>query len=149
MVALFAKFLDRGAPPKSSHLSAFWHPAQFSKLFDAKTGKTNVAMLITSPEQLFEMDRPDPTDIDALAQEIDRYVRTKWAAVEAGKAARMFVDSPVSNFVVILEHAALGAYATRTQRVQAIYGFDGITIGALKPSGHTFDDDSVEQCVTV
>ncbi|WP_417257654.1 hypothetical protein [Celeribacter sp.] len=149
MVALFAKFWDKGAPPKASDLSTYWHPAQFSKLFDTATGKTNVAMLITSPEPLYNMDNPAREDIDTLAREIERYVRTKWAEDEAGKAARMFADMPVSNFVVILEHAALGAYATRTQRVQAIYAFDGNKIGDLQPAGHRFDDDSVEQCVTI
>ncbi|ALI54735.1 hypothetical protein [Celeribacter marinus] len=148
MIAWISKFLDNGAEPKPSHLSAFWHPAQFSKVYDSATGQTNVAMLITSPEPLYEMGQPDPAKIDRLAREIERYVRTKWATAEVQKASRMFANMPVSNFVVILEHAALGAYATRTQRVQALYSFDGTHIGELESAQRKFDD-SIEQCVTI
>lgn len=138
--------------PNPSHLSAYWHQPQFSKLYDAKTRRECVAMLFSVPEQLFDPDDPagpDPVQIGLLSREIERYVHSQWAQSEAVKTAKWFASHGVTALVVILEHAATGAYATRTQQVKAYYNFDGEMIGDATPAGHIYENETVFQCLTI
>jgi hypothetical protein len=149
MLAYFFKPRDTGEMPRATEISDRWHMPQFSKIYDARVRETRVAMLIACPEPLFEDHKPDPARIDALAEEIERIVRSKWASREAERVTRFFGTDDTTSFVAVLEHTAIGAYAAPEQRVKAYYTFDGAQIGTLVPRGRTFDDTHTDQCVTL
>lgn len=140
---------DTGAMPKANALSDRWHAPQFSKIYDSRVRQTRVAMLITSPDAFYAEEVPHSEELDRLSQELHRYAHSKWASLEARKAAAFFRADEVTSFVAILEHAASGAYATRAQRLKAYYHFDGSRIGDVIPRGWQFDEGTVDQCVTV
>ncbi|NIY78365.1 hypothetical protein HCZ23_02630 [Celeribacter sp. HF31] len=131
-------------------VSDHWHPPQFSKIYDPRDGKTRVAMLITSPEPLFDPDALDVrSQIDALAAEIDRITHCKWTSQEAASAAALFPAHPSTGFVAILEHGSNGAYATQSQQIKAYYTFDGERIGKLEPRGMVTGDGDCDFCLTL
>lgn len=149
MLAYFFKPRDTGEIPPATVISDRWHKPQFSKIYDTRVRQTRVAMLIACPEPLFEDHNPRPARIDALAEEIDRIVRSKWASREAERVTRFFGTDETTSFVAVLEHTAIGAYAAPEQRVKAYYEFDGTRIGTLVPRGRAFHDTSADQCVTI
>ncbi|WP_460274802.1 hypothetical protein [Celeribacter sp. ULVN23_4] len=149
MLAYFFKPRDTGEIPPATVISDRWHKPQFSKIYDTRVRQTRVAMLIACPEPLFEDHNPHPARIDALAQEIDRIVRSKWASREAERVTHFFGTDATTSFVAVLEHTAIGAYAAPEQRVKAYYEFDGRRIGHLVPRGRAFHDTSADQCLTL
>ncbi|PZX06824.1 hypothetical protein [Celeribacter halophilus] len=150
MMAFFFKLRDTGEPPRATRLSDHWHPPQFSKIYDPHDRQTRVAMLITSPEPLFDADTQDfHRQIDALVTEINRITRYKWTCQEAAQAASLFPAHPSKGFLAILEHGSNGSYATRNQQIKAYYAFDGKRIGGLEPRGMIVDHNEADMCLTV
>ncbi len=150
MLAFFFKSRDTGEPPMATFVSDHWHPPQFSKIYDPRDGKTRVAMLITSPEPLFNPDAMNVrSQIDALATEIDRITHCKWTSQEAASAAALFPAHPSTGFVAILEHGSNGAYATQAQRIKAYYAFDAERIGAFESRGMLIEDGDSDWCLTL
>jgi|GEM_PF-5539317 hypothetical protein len=149
MFAYIFKPRDTGEMPRATEISERWHMPQFSKIYDTRMRETRVAMLIACQEPLFVDHAPSPARIDALAEEIDRIVRSKWASREAERVTRFFGTDETTSFVAVLEHSAIGAYAAPEQRVKAYYTFDGKRIGKLVPRGREFDNAPTDQCVTL
>lgn len=150
MLAFFFKSRDTGERPMATHVSDHWHPPQFSKIYDPRDGKTRVAMLITSPEPLFNPDALEASaQINALSAELDRLAHCKWTNQEAASAAALFPAHPSTGFVVILEHGSNGAYATQAQQIKAYYAFDGDQIGAFEPRGMVMHEDDCDCCLTL
>ncbi|WP_143093067.1 hypothetical protein [Celeribacter neptunius] len=135
--------------PVASAVTDRWHVPQFSKIYDERVRQTRVAMLISSPEPLYDKDGPSVERLAVLAKEIDRFAKSKWASTEAKGAVDFFGMEAIESFVAILEFASSGAYATPTQRLKAYYEFDGEKIGALVPRGGQIDDNPRDYCVTV
>lgn len=146
MFEIVGRMFDRGQRPKWPET---WHEPQFSPLFDARTGRTCIAMLIAVRVPLFDFSGPDPREIDGHATRIAHVVRAQWTRDEASKASRLITSDPPETFQAILEFAANGAYATRTQQVRAEFDFDGTRIGLLREAGRAFDDQTVFQSVTL
>ncbi|MBW6416860.1 hypothetical protein [Celeribacter sp. PS-C1] len=150
MLAFFFKARDTGERPPATEVSDHWHVPQFSKVYDPRDRKTRVAMLITSPEPLFDLEALDlNTQINVLAAEIDRIAHSKWTNQEAASAAALFPVQPSTGFVAILEHASNGAYATQAQRIKAYYAFDGKHIGAKQTLGRIMDGVDADICLTL
>lgn len=150
MMRLFERWTDKSGKPKASDLSAYWHPAQFSPLYDEASRSHLVAMLITSPEKLYDATNgvaPKAKDVHPLAREIDRYARSPWANDEALKACAYLRGHQPKGFVVILEHASAGAYAAQSQQIKAHYAFGPSGIGAPEFRGGLFNEDRICQCL--
>ena len=143
------RVLDDGSLPRSNEVTDQWYPPQFSKLHDSSVRVTRVAMFIASRDPLFSSEHPSRSAILDIARELDRIVQSKWANREASTAANVFTSDKPTSFVAILEHAPIGAYGARTQQIKAFYEFSEDRIGALEPKGLLFEEEQVNECVTI
>lgn len=149
MLHILKQMMDDGSMPRATLVSDSWHVPQFSMVYEAATRTTRVAMLIVTREPLYAEETPQPDEIDRLFDELHRFSTSKWATIEAQRAASFLRTNPPTGFVAILEHAAVGAYATRAQQLKAYYSCDNGKIGVLQPYGHKLEICDADQCITV